>query len=457
MDKKPPVRKDQEIHLHIEGLNHEGEGVGRFEGFTVFIPGTVPGDTVSACVISLQKTYARALLRKLVNPSPCRVVPDCVHHEDCGGCQLQHLAYPEQLRQKQTIVRETLLRVGGLDLPVLPVLGMPEPWRYRNKAQVPFGSEDGTIKAGFFARRSHSIVDLDRCPIQHPANDQAVAAVRSALAATGISAYNEKEHRGLLRHVLARTSLAGGETLVVLVTNGRHLPQKEALIEAIRSRLPGLAGIVQNINTRRGNTILGPQEITLCGRPYITEQLDGLSFRISARSFFQVNTAQTKVLYDKVAEYAALTGKETVFDLYCGTGTIALYLARRAHKVIGVESVPQSITDAGENARLNNIKNAEFHAGPAEEVVPALYQKGYSANVVVLDPPRKGCDRKLLDTIAAMQPERVVYVSCNPATLARDLKHLTQCGYVPQEVQPVDMFPHTSHVETVVLMSRVGE
>ncbi len=457
MGSKPPVRKNQEIQLHIEGLSHEGEGVGRFDGFTLFVPGSVPGDTVSARVISLQKTYARALLMEIIRPSTHRVIPECASHHECGGCQLQHLAYPEQLRQKQIIVKETLLRIGGLDIPVLPVLGMPEPWRYRNKAQVPFGSEGGAIKAGFFARRSHTIVDLDRCPIQHPANDRAVAAVRFALATTGLPVYNEADHSGLLRYVLARTSLATGETLVVLVTNGRNLPRKETLVEIIRSRLANVAGIVQNINNRRGNAILGPEEITLYGRPYITEQLGDLSFRISARSFFQVNTIQTKVLYDKVAEYAALTGRETVFDLYCGTGTISLYLSRRAHRVVGVESIPEAIADAKENARINQIFNAEFHAGRAEETLPALCRKGYRADVVVADPPRKGCDPTVLKAITNMQPDRIIYVSCNPATLARDLKSLTQNGYITTSVQPVDMFPHTSHVETVVLMSRVDK
>jgi 23S rRNA (uracil1939-C5)-methyltransferase len=301
---KPPLSREETVQLDIERLNHDGEGVGRFQGFTVFVPATAPGDRVTARVISLQKTYARALLESVIKPSPGRVQPPCAHFGSCGGCQLQHLDYGEQLHLKRSIVQEALRRIGGLDTEVLPVIGMQDPWRYRNKAQVPIGMDEEIIKAGFFEKRSHRIVDVDNCLLQHPANDTVVATVRALLRDNNIPVYNEEDHSGIVRHVLARTSFSTGETLVVLVTNGRHLPNREHLITSLRSRLDNLAGIVQNINTRRGNVILGNEDVTLWGKPYLTEKLDGLSFRVSPRSFFQVNTVQTEALYKKVREYA---------------------------------------------------------------------------------------------------------------------------------------------------------
>ena len=452
---KIPVHKGQIIELNIHSVNHDGEGVGRFEGFTIFVPGTAPGETVRARVISLQKSYARALLDSVVQSSPTRVVPVCEHYEACGGCQLQHIDYAEQLMLKQHAIRDALKRIGGLDIPVLPTIGMSDPWHYRNKAQVPVGLEDKTVRAGFYEKRSHKIVDLKCCHIQHPANDDVVHIVRNALQELAIPIYNEQFNTGLVRHVMARTSFTTGEVLVVIVTNGRTLPKADKLIGSLQETIKGLSGIVQNINVHRGNVILGSEDVLLWGRSYLTETLSGLKFQISPRSFFQVNPIQTEALYNRAREYAALTGKETVFDLYCGIGTISLFLACSAAKVVGVESVEPAVIDARKNAALNSLKNVEFHTGLAESVVPRLFKEGYHADVVVVDPPRKGCDEKLLATMVAMQPPRIVYVSCNPATLARDLKYLTANGYQAKEAQPVDMFPHTSHVETVVLMSRV--
>jgi 23S rRNA (uracil1939-C5)-methyltransferase len=453
--KKPPVTKGQILQLQIENINHDGEGVGRYQGFIVFVPGAAPAETVTAKVISVQKNYARALLNAVVASSPARIPPVCEQYESCGGCQIQHLDYPQQLKLKEDMVRDTLTRLGGLETPVRPTIGMAEPWRYRNKAQVPVGFTDGEVRAGFYEKRSHNIVDLKCCHIQHPANDQVVHTLRDILTKLTIPIYHEKNHKGIIRHILARTSFATGEVLVILVTNGRSLPQREQLISHLRETIKNLCGIVQNINTRPGNTILGNEEHTLWGQPYLTEKLANLNFHISPRSFFQVNPVQTEVLYNKALEYAALTGSETVFDLYCGIGTISLFLAKAAGKVIGVESVPTAVADARHNAELNHIKNTEFHAGPAEVVVPRLFKEGYRADIVVIDPPRKGCDEALLATMVTMQPERIVYISCNPSTLARDLKYLSSHGYQPAEVQPVDMFPHTTHVECVVLMSRV--
>ena len=455
MKQKPPVTKGQLIELEIHNLNHDGEGVGRYQGFTIFVPDTAPGETVSAKVISLQKSYGRALLQSILKHSPARVDPPCEHATQCGGCQLQHLQYEEQLKLKQNTVRDALKRIGNIDIPVLPTIGMKDPWHYRNKAQVPIGQENGTVRAGFYEKKSHNIIDVQRCHIQHPANDNVVHTVRTLLQQFSIPIYREKEHKGLVRHIMARTSFTTGEVLVAIITNGRHFPNREAFVTQLQQSIPNLTGIVQNINTRSGNTILGKEEITLWGQPWLREELGGLEFHVSARSFFQVNPIQTEILYNKALEYASLSGSETVFDLYCGIGTISLFLARKAARVVGVESVEAAVDDARQNASLNKIENAEFHTGAAEVIVPKLFKQGYHADVVVVDPPRKGCDEVLLATITAMRPNRIVYVSCNPATLARDLKYLQENGYNAIEAQPVDMFPHTSHVECVVLITRV--
>ncbi|NLX90525.1 MAG: 23S rRNA (uracil(1939)-C(5))-methyltransferase RlmD [Firmicutes bacterium] len=451
---KPPVATGEIIQLQIDSLNHNGEGVGRISGYAVFVPGALPGELVQAKVISLQKNYCRALIESVTQTSPERLEPICDQYTACGGCQLLHLAYGEQLRLKQKTVEDALWRIGGLQIPVRPTIGMDEPWHYRNKAQVPVAVQNGEILAGFYEKRSHNIVNLKRCHLQHPDNDQVAHAVRRILGELKIPAYQENTHTGLVRHILARTSFSTGNILAVIITNGRTFPRKEEFVAGLRRAVPNITGIVQNINTRKGNTILGPEEIILWGQPWLMETLDGLQFIISPRSFFQVNPLQTEVLYRKAVEYAALTGSETVFDLYCGSGTISLFLARGACRVIGVESVEAAIKDARENAALNGITNVEFHAGPAEKIVPTLLKEGEKADVVVVDPPRKGCDAALLDTMAKMQPQRIVYVSCNPATLARDLKILHQKGYIPLEAQPVDMFPHTFHVECVVLITR---
>ncbi|NLN07752.1 MAG: 23S rRNA (uracil(1939)-C(5))-methyltransferase RlmD [Firmicutes bacterium] len=454
MKTRPPVDREEIIQLQIDDLNHDGEGVGRYKDFTVFIPGTAPGDVIIARVISVQKNYARALLQEIITPSPFRIAPSCPHYSECGGCQLQHISYPEQLRLKQKLVQDAVMRIARLDVPVLPVIAADDPWHYRNKAQLPVGGENGNVLAGFYARRTHRIVNLQSCRIQHPANDQTAITVRRIIQELKIPVYNEKTHTGFIRHILARASFATGEILLVLVTNGHTFPRRQEFVDLARSRLQNLTGIVQNINTRRDNVILGTEEKTLWGKPFITERIGSLHFRVSGRSFFQVNPRQTEKLYAKAKEYAALTGKETVFDLYCGAGTISLFLADQAARVVGVEISTTAVEDAKANAAVNAITNAEFHTGPAEKIVPTLFRQGYHADVVVVDPPRKGCDQALLQTITAMQPARLVYISCNPATLARDLAFLAANGFQPREIQPVDMFPHTSHVETVVLMSR---
>jgi 23S rRNA (uracil1939-C5)-methyltransferase len=449
-----PLAPGERATLEIDGLNHAGEGVGHMNGFTVFVPGAAPGDLVAAEVISVKPGYARALPIRLERPSPRRVEPFCGYFGRCGGCRLQHIDYAEQLRLKRQIVAETLRRIGGLEVPVAPVLGMPDPRHYRNKYQAPVAAENGQVRVGLYEPRSHHVVELSQCPIQHPAGDQAVVAARQALQELRIPAYDEQRRRGVVRHVIARTSFATGEVLLALVTNGRELPRAARLVELLRRRVQNLAGIVQNINPRPGNVILGQEEITLWGRPYIVERLGELSFRVSTRSFFQVNPVQAEVLYGLVQRLAGLTGRETAFDLYCGIGTIALNLAGGAAQVIGVESVSAAVEDARANAALNGITNATFLVGRAEEKVPELLRAGRRAGVVVLNPPRKGCAPELLDVVARALPERIIYISCNPATLARDLKILAEAGYPAREVHPVDMFPHTSHVETIARIQR---
>jgi 23S rRNA (uracil1939-C5)-methyltransferase len=452
---KIPFSTGERILVEIEGLNHAGEGVSHLDGFTVFVPWTAPGDKVEAEVISLKKNYARALPCALHRPSLDRLEADCPHHGICGGCQLQHIRYSKQLHWKRQIVADMLQRLGGLHVKVNPVIGMDDPWSYRNKAQFPVADDNGNLKIGLFEKRSHKVVDVHECLIQHPLNLQAVEVARELIEKLKIPIYNEQTHSGLLRHLLARTSFSKKELLLVLVTNGRLLPGADYLVTQLASRLKNLVGIVQNINTRRGNVVLGEENLLLWGRDYLVEELNGLCFHISAGSFFQVNSRQAAVLFKLVRDYAQIKGGEIIFDLYCGSGAISLFLCKNAGKVIGVESYAPAVRDARKNARLNGITNVEFYTGRAEELMPELIARGYRADIVVVDPPRKGCDEELLAAIVKSRPQRIIYVSCNPATLARDLRYLAASGHIPGEVQPVDMFPHTPHVECVVLMSRL--
>ena len=464
------MRKNDEVTLDIIGLTQDGEGVGRADGFTLFVQGALPGERIKAKVLKVKKQYGYAKMLELLQASPDRVEAPCPIYRQCGGCQLQHLDYAAQLAWKRQHVIDSLTRIGklrvadvaGEGVVVHPTIGMAEPWRYRNKAQVPIGmaladmadGAAGSLIGGFYARGSHRIIDMDACVIQHERNDEAVRLVKALGTRLGIRAYDETTGRGLLRHVVVRTGFATGETMVCLVTNGTRIPRVDELVEGIRRALPDVRSIVQNVNTRNTNVIFGDETRVLWGSDVIHDELDGIRFAISARSFYQVNPAQTVALYRKAVEYAGLTGRETVIDAYCGIGTISLFLARRAGKVYGVESVPEAVEDARRNAALNGIANASFEVGLAEEVIPRWREAGIAADVIVVDPPRKGCDAQLLDTIVRMRPKRVVYVSCNPATLARDLAVLEAGGFRTVEVQPVDMFPHTGHVECVVLLVR---
>jgi 23S rRNA (uracil1939-C5)-methyltransferase len=445
-----PVRKNDQLQVTIEDLTHEGAGVAKVDGYTLFVPNTLPGELVDIKVIKTNKGYGFARLLEIKKESEHRAEPLCPIYHQCGGCQIQHLSYEAQLASKQKQVKDVLERIGGIkDVTVHPTLGMDDPWRYRNKAQVPVGEEGGLVVAGFYQKRSHRIINMDECLIQHEENDQIIRVVKNIANKYGIRAYDEEKHRGTLRHVVARKGKVTNEVMVVLVTRGKELPNKKNIIEEIKAEIPNVKSIVQNINPKRTNVIFGDETNVLWGEEYIHDYIGDIKFAISARSFYQVNPDQTKVLYDKALEYADLSGQETVIDAYCGIGTISLFLAQKAKHVYGVEIVPDAIADAKRNAELNGITNVNFAVGEAEKIMPWWYAQGIRADVIVVDPPRKGCDPELLETILSMKPKRVVYVSCNPATLARDLQVLEEGGYVTKEVQPVDMFPHSSHVECV--------
>ncbi len=458
--KEIPVYRDQEVEADIVGIGTDGEGVGKYNGFTLFIPGALPGERVLAKVVKLKKQFGFARLLQVMSVSPDRVVAPCAIFSRCGGCQLQHLSYEAQLRWKQQLVKDALERIGRLSIEgqgivVHPVIGMTEPWRYRNKVQIPVGVDvAGDVMTGFYAAGSHEIIEMSHCLIQHEAIDQAMSVVRGVAQELGIAPYHAAT-QGDLRHVVFKYGYNTNELMIVLVTRKQQFPRGEEFVNRVRSRVPEVHSIWQNVNEERTPQVLGEQMVKLWGSDVIYETIGNVRYAISARSFFQVNPVQTKPLYETVLAYAALTGKEVVIDAYCGIGTISLYLSRHARRVLGVELVPDAVADARANARLNGIANADFVVGRAEAVLPAWRAEGIDADVIVVDPPRKGCDAALLEALVAMRPQRIVYVSCNPATLARDLAVLEAGGYRTVEVQPVDMFPHTTHVECVVLIDKL--
>ena len=451
------LKKDNIIELDITGMTHEGLGVGKIDGFAVFVHGAIDGERVRAKIIKVLKSYAVARVIEFIKSSPHRIEPFCPVYKRCGGCSLQHMSYEKTLEFKRQVVTDNLTRIGGLsDVKVNEALGMESPLNYRNKAQYPIGmGKEGPV-AGFFARRSHEIIDAPVCGIQHPLSDKAKDIVIGFAKALNIPVYDESTGAGLIRHVVTKTAFGTGEIMVIIVAIKPEIPKINKLIYRLKRDIPGLASIILNINPKRGNVVLGDKNITLYGKDTIEDILGGLIFEISPLSFYQVNSVQTEVLYKKAIEYAGLSGNETVYDLYCGIGTITLFAASKARLVIGVEVVPEAIEAANRNALKNNITNTEFYTGDVEEVFPKLFAEGKKADVVFIDPPRKGCEETLLKTLVDMSPDRIVYVSCNPSTLARDLKYLCgkDAGYEVKEVQPVDMFPWTGHVETVVLMSR---
>ncbi|MFZ5966449.1 MAG: 23S rRNA (uracil(1939)-C(5))-methyltransferase RlmD [Bacillota bacterium] len=447
------IQKGKTYQVTIEDIGHNGEGIGKIQGFTVFVEGGVPGDLLEIKISIVKKNYAVGVIKRVIQASPDRIEPSCQIADICGGCQIQHIDYQSQLRLKTGRVKANIERIGKLENAVVhDTIGMEIPERYRNKGQFPIGTLDGKAIIGFYKGGTHEIVDMETCLLQHEINDRIVNVVKKYIETFKITTYDESTGKGLLRHALTKIGFVTGEIMVVLITNGRELPQSQWLITALKEEIPEIVSIVQNINTKKGNTILGQECKTIYGKDRIIDYIGDFKFHISPLSFFQVNPTQTKVLYEKALEYAELTGEETVFDVYCGIGTISLFLSQKAKKVYGIEIIEAAIEDAKENARINQVENTEFYVGAAEDVVPKLYKKGIKADVVVVDPPRKGCDEKVLETIVNMNPKRVVYVSCNPSTLARDLKYLDERGYKTVEVQPVDMFPHTAHVEVVAQM-----
>lgn len=449
-------RKNDVLTIEIKDCSVNGEGIGKTDGFTVFVKDAVIGDTVQAKLMKVKKSYGYGRLMEILKPSPYRVEPLCPIARQCGGCQLQALSYEEQLSFKEKKVRGHLERIGGFSkIPMEPIIGSDHPFHYRNKAQFPVGrSRDGKIITGFYAGRTHSIIETRDCALGIPENREVLDRVIRHMESCQIAPYDESTGKGLVRHILIRYGFTTKELMVCLILNGKKLPGENMLVEHLRE-IPGMTSICVNVNRRRDNVILGDELRILWGKGFITDRIGNISYQISPLSFYQVNPFQTRRLYEKALEYAGLTGGETVWDLYCGIGTISLFLAQKAGFVRGVEIVPQAIEDARRNAELNEIKNVEFYVGKAEEVFPMEYEKSkVRADVIVVDPPRRGCEENLLFTMIQMNPEKIVYVSCDSATLARDLRYLCDRGYELKRVCPVDQFSQGIHVETCVLLSR---
>ncbi len=475
------MKKNDIFQMEIIDMGVDGEGIGKYEGMTFFVKDAVIGDVIHAKAVKLKKNYGYARVEEVITPSAFRVEPKCMHHRRCGGCQIQALSYEKQLEFKHQKVRGNLIRIGGfseaeVDDKMLPIVGMEEPFRYRNKAQFPVGMDkEGNVVTGFYAARTHSIIPVEDCLLGVSENTPILEEIKAWMKECNISVYDENTGKGLLRHVLVRFGFTTKQIMVCLIINGKKLPEKELLIEKL-TKIEGMSSISININTRNTNVILGDVTECIWGEAFIMDYIHlrkcemgvsdefaltdtAVAYHISPQSFYQVNPVQTEKLYSTALEYANLTGNEYVWDLYCGIGTISLFLAQKAKKVYGVEIVPQAIEDAKNNAKLNGITNAEFFVGKAEEVLPEFYEKAEGEmlhpDVIVVDPPRKGCDEACLDTMLRMQPQRIVYVSCDSATLARDLRILCDGGYEIQKVRAFDQFAHTVHVETVVALQRV--
>lgn len=457
------MEKNQEFIVTIEDMSEDGAGIGKLDGYIWFIKDAVIGDVVQAKAMKMKKSYGFARLMEVIEPSKDRVEPRCPVARQCGGCQLQAMDYEAQLQFKERKVLNHLMRIGGFsreEIPMLPIMGMKDPWRYRNKAQFPFGKDkEGAIIAGFYAGRTHSIIQAEDCFLGVEENPRILKAIREFMVQEGIEPYDETSHTGLIRHVLIRKGFETGELMVCLVINGKSLPGAGKLVERLLGLDVGtgakMTSISYSINQEKTNVIMGKEIVDLYGPGYITDFIGDVKYQISPLSFYQVNPIQTKVLYGTALEYTGLTGDEIVWDLYCGIGTISLFLAQKAKQVYGVEIVPQAIEDARRNAKLNNMDNVRFFVGKAEEVLPEQFEREkIHADVIVVDPPRKGCDRICLDTILKMQPDRVVYISCDSSTLARDLRYLADGGYVMDKVRACDMFAGTCHCECVVKLER---
>ena len=459
------LKKDDLVVIDITDLDAEGQGIGKVEGLTLFVKDAFVGDRVEAKVMKMKKTYGFARLMKVITPSKDRIEPACPIARACGGCQLQEISYEAELRFKENKVKNNLIRIGGFDKSFIksvmqPIVGMEKPLRYRNKAQYPIGKDkEGNPVAGFYAGRTHSIIPNTDCLLGREVNETILKTILDFMKAEKIEPYEENSGRGFLRHVLIREGFVSGEIMVCLIATSKKFPKAEMLCEKLVKEVPAIAGISLNINAKNTNVIMGEETVTLRGKSEIEDELCGIRFMISPRSFYQVNPVQTEKLYAKAVEFAQLTGKESVWDLYCGIGTISLAMAHKAGKVYGVEIIPEAIEDARKNAKANGITNAEFYVGKAEEILPEFYegQKGSEMchpDVIVVDPPRKGCDEKCLETMLKMEPERIVYVSCDSATLARDLKILCAEKYKLKFWQCYDQFCRTVHCETVALLQK---
>ncbi|HAT4190979.1 23S rRNA (uracil(1939)-C(5))-methyltransferase RlmD [Clostridium perfringens] len=448
------VEKNKEYIFDIISQGYEGEGIAKIDNkYPIFIEGALKGEKVKVRIVKVNKNFAYGKLMEVLEASEERVNPPCAIYKRCGGCKLQHASYKAQLDFKWDRVKDCVSKIGKLDPSIVKYpLGMENPWRYRNKVQLPIGLINGEVKIGFFAPRSHDIIDMESCLIQDEIGDKVVKLTREWIEKFNIRPYNvdgEYDEKGIVRHIMIRRGFTTNEVMVVLVTNGEKLPHKEEFVDLMVKNIPGIKSVIQNINSKKTNVILGLESKTLWGEDTISDYIGDFRFNISPLSFFQVNPTQTEVLYGKALEYANLTGNEEVFDAYCGTGTITLFLSQKAKKVYGVEIISQAIDNAWINAKENKVENVEFFVGESEVVIPDLINKGVKADVVVVDPPRKGCDKKLLDAITNIDAKKIVYVSCDPSTLGRDLQVLEDNGYKTLEVQPVDMFPNTSHVENV--------
>ncbi len=443
------LNKNEQYILEISGMGAEGEGVGRIEGFAVFVPFALLGEKILVKIVKVQKNYAFGKIVEIITPSPSRISPSCKHFYKCGGCSFQHCDYNFELEYKKNKVSEALKRIGGIEAEVSPIIPAENTVGYRNKSQFPVNT-DGI---GFYANRSHRLVPVESCEIQHTSTHGIIKAISEYMKKYSILPYDEASHTGDIRHVFTRVSKHSGEIMVGIVTRTKRLANVDELVRILRDSNENIVSIIQSINSEKTNVALGEKEVLLWGKDYITDKIGDLSFEISLKSFYQINPQQTKKLYDEVVKLINFTGDETLFDLYCGIGTISLYVAKYVKKVIGVEIVEKAVENAIKNAKINGIENAQFVVGAAEDVAKSLG----TADIVIVDPPRKGCDEKLLKTIVDIAPESIVYVSCNPSTLARDLKFLTSNKYYVKKVVPIDMFPRTPHVECVVLMSRVDK
>ncbi len=445
------MQKNQVVQVRCERLGAEMEGVCFHEGMALFVPFALPGEDITCRILKVQKRHAFGKLLEVINPDPARKAPPCPVYNRCGGCAAQHMTYEQTLHFKRVQVEDCFRHIGGLEVEVPPVLGMADPWHYRNKTALPVGGEVGKPQIGFYAPRSHDIIDIASCPIAKPGLNGVLKAVRGWMEAYRIPPYREETHTGLVRHVMARSSRMG-EVMAVIVLNGRELPREKELLAALKKEVPSLASLCVSVHTARSNVILGDNYRVLFGQERLKDTLCGLTFSLSPLSFFQINPEQTEVLYRTALEFAELSGTETVADIYCGAGTISLLLAKKARRVTGLESVEAAVADARENARKNGIGNAEFLAGQAEELLPRLVEEGLRPDVVVLDPPRRGVEPKVIEAIALARPRRVVYVSCNPATQARDAALFVKEGYQIARCQPVDMFCWTHGVENVLCL-----